>query len=433
MHKKSHLTVFFSWQSDIPNCRSIIKDSINSACQVLKEKTGYIVSVDEATRNIPGAPQIDNTILNKIAECDFFICDITPIVTYEGKHYPNSNVMYELGYAMEALGDKRIILLAKDDGNLKIDQLPFDVNHRRIGIFKNAKQCNLNYEIESCAKNSADNSKRTCKPFISFAKVFESIQSFFHKVTKEKDVENINVNFLKATEESTVFFARRIASAFSGDRGVKVYTDKKKIARMLCKLLESPVQFKEGLERADRDPIWWFRSRSAESISHCEYLGHRRLLLNSDELLIKRISVFRDNARYYRQYIYVEVEPDKPSGLYQINHEHKESYIKDFGYYDEEFALFKPKWYLPTFKITRQEYDDGCARRLCHYFKTSGKAQLRLRYLSPYNFIIAAKFSPFNNPDFERKSEEYFNKLLSDEISLEDFDKFMKQFPKLAW
>lgn len=433
MHKKSHLTAFFSWQSDISDSKHIIKDSIKAACQVLKEKTGYIVSIDEATRNLPGAPQIDNIILNKIAECDFFICDITPIVTHRGKHYPNSNVMYELGYAMKVLGDERIILLAKDDGNLKENQLPFDINHRRIGKFKNLTDCNLNYEIESCAKYSAVNNKKTSTPFISLSQVFEAFQSLSHKSTKEKKIEDINAGLLKATEESTVFFERRIASTFSGDRGLKVYTGKKEIARLLCKLLEPPIQFIKGLERADTDPIWWFRSGSTESISHCEYLGHRRILINSNEVVIKRIAVFRDKARYYGQYIYVEVEPDKPSGLYPINPEHKKECIRDSGYYDEEFALFKPKWYLPTFKFTRHEYDDGHARRLGLFIKFDGEAQLRNRYLSPYNFIIAAKFSPFNCQEFDTNSEEYFNKMLTDEISLEEFNNFMKQFPKRPW
>ena len=48
----------------------------------------------------------------------------------------------------------------------------------------------------------------------------------------------------------------------------------------------------------------------------------------------------------------------------------------------------------------------------------------RHRFLTDYNFIIAAKGSAFNNAEFESTSEIYFKGLLDGTISIEDFHKY---------
>jgi hypothetical protein len=50
--------------------------------------------------------------------------------------------------------------------------------------------------------------------------------------------------------------------------------------------------------------------------------------------------------------------------------------------------------------------------------------------LTKYNFIIAAKFSPYNCQDFSRNSGEFFGKLLRDEIEFDEFVEWMKHFEK---
>ena len=54
-------TIFFSWQSDLPDNRKIIRDAIKATCQKLKEDNGYVIEIDEATRNLPGAYQEKKT------------------------------------------------------------------------------------------------------------------------------------------------------------------------------------------------------------------------------------------------------------------------------------------------------------------------------------------------------------------------------------
>ncbi len=129
-------TVFFSWQTDLPNKsnRSLIKKSIDTATKNLSEKSlkGTKFLYDESTYREVGAPDIGETIISKISKSDIFICDISIInKTSKFRKSPNPNVMFELGYAASCLGWDNIICIY-DTAVCKIDKLPFDINHRRI-------------------------------------------------------------------------------------------------------------------------------------------------------------------------------------------------------------------------------------------------------------------------------------------------------------
>lgn len=424
---KTKFTIFFSWQSDLKGNKKIIKDSLLAECQKQKEKNGYQLEIDEATRNLPGSPKIEDAILEKIASADIFVCDITPIASCGRKLMPNSNVIFELGFALHALGEERVILLAKY-GDWDVNDMPFDFNHRRIGMFSSAKDCNLEFEIDCSIKYCANWSFSK----IDWRKSYQWIDKLLNKLllvvfsykTDSKDLA------IKATEESTVFFARRMAEAFPGVRGVCEFSDRKEINKRLSILLQAPLKFEQGLDRADTDPVWFFRAGAAEDIQLFLRIGNNKVLMNTDELLIKRIVVYRDSGRYYGQYVYVEVEADKPCGCYSHNEDTMKYMVDKRGYYDEEFAVFKPSWYLPERKITRQEYDDGSAMVNGKPMRLHGRAELRLRYLTSYNFILAAKFSPFNCREFDRTSGEYFKGMLNGTISVKQFDEYMMAFPK---
>ena len=60
------IRIFYSWQSDVPNSRQIIKKSMQATVQKLKDMHGYDILIDEGTRDVPGAPSIDRTIFEKI-------------------------------------------------------------------------------------------------------------------------------------------------------------------------------------------------------------------------------------------------------------------------------------------------------------------------------------------------------------------------------
>jgi len=130
--------VFFSWQTDLPNKtnRSLIKQSIESAIKNLnKPLNGIKFLYDESTYGEVGVPDIGETILNKIAQSNIFICDISLInKNSKFRKSPNPNVLFELGYAASCLGWDNIVCIY-DTSSGKIEHLPFDINHRRILIY----------------------------------------------------------------------------------------------------------------------------------------------------------------------------------------------------------------------------------------------------------------------------------------------------------
>lgn len=424
-------TVFFSWQSDVKGNTKVIRDSLKAECQKQNEKNGYKIEIDEATRNMPGSPKIEDAILEKIANADIFVCDITPIVvSNDGKQMPNSNVIFELGYALHTLGDRRIVMLAKK-GSWDIKDMPFDFNHRRIGVFSSAKDCDLSFEIDSCIKECVKNPIRKFK-WKSFV---NSLLPKGLSNSNDNKAETIRVGdrkmpLLKATEESTVFFARRMASAFPGVRGLKEITNSKVIRKCLKVLLQDPLHFSHGLENCTSVPVWWFRGGSCMDISSFSLLWPKKVLLDGDEFVIKRILVYRNPATYYNQYVYVETLPDKPCGCYKYSPEHIKEIAKDFGYFDEEYADLKPARFLPVIHIKRQDYDDNSTIFLGRHIELGDRAKLRTRYLTSYNFIICAQDAPYNSDEFSSSSQQMFNGMLEGKVSDKDFHQYMMNFPK---
>lgn len=136
--------IFFSWQSDLSanQTKYFIEECIEHAKNLLPDS--IILVPDEATRNRLGAPDIMNSIFEKIDNCDLFIADVSIVGQYTipveddeypvMKHLPNPNVLLELGYAAARLTWDRCICLANTKFGT-ISQLPFDLNHRRITDF----------------------------------------------------------------------------------------------------------------------------------------------------------------------------------------------------------------------------------------------------------------------------------------------------------
>ena len=128
--------VFYSWQSDLPNRtnRSFIQTALEKVADAIRADDSIEVEpvVDRDTSGIAGSPDIAKTIFGKIETAAIFVADISLINTaQQGRKSPNPNVLLELGYALHALGDHRVILVFnKAHGNL--EDLPFDVRMRRV-------------------------------------------------------------------------------------------------------------------------------------------------------------------------------------------------------------------------------------------------------------------------------------------------------------
>lgn len=62
--------------------------------------------------------------------------------------------------------------------------------------------------------------------------------------------------------------------------------------------------------------------------------------------------------------------------------------------------------------------------------KLNGEAALRVRYLTPYNFIICAQFNPLGDDQYELQMEKYLNGVLSGCWSIDDISRFVETLPK---
>lgn len=136
--------LFFSWQNDNKDTKNLIKESLNESKNALYKEENIELVLDEDTRDRSGNKDIVHEVFAKIEKCDIFLADLTPVVTmYEDtehklpKHIPNSNVMFEYGYAMRSKGEGKLITLAKLDTNEYLEYMPFDINHNTITTFKN--------------------------------------------------------------------------------------------------------------------------------------------------------------------------------------------------------------------------------------------------------------------------------------------------------
>jgi hypothetical protein len=187
-------TIFYSWQSDLPpetNQRAVrhtLRDSINL---VESEIDDIKIVVDEATRDMPGSPNIPMTIFDKIARCDIFVCDVTTINSTSPKEYkrvPNPNVLIELGYAIAMLGFERIIILFNTVHGKFPDDIPFDIDRQRTTKF------NIKDKDDKQGKSQlAQDLKNALKIIIekSPLKPHECVNKTPEQIRRSNDIETI--------------------------------------------------------------------------------------------------------------------------------------------------------------------------------------------------------------------------------------------------
>lgn len=133
------INVFYSWQEDLPanTNKNLIRSSLRDAFNRLEVELNADehLNLDEATRELPGSPNIPASILDKIAACDILVCDISTVnPESEGRQMPNPNVLIELGYGISKVGWERIILLV-NEAYSDVTKAPFDIDRQRIARY----------------------------------------------------------------------------------------------------------------------------------------------------------------------------------------------------------------------------------------------------------------------------------------------------------
>ncbi|RYD68484.1 MAG: hypothetical protein EOP83_00785 [Verrucomicrobiaceae bacterium] len=137
--------VFYSWQSDLPDVVNLklIRNALNQAANKINSdhELGLHVMTDEATREVPGSPNIAESIFSKIRQADVFVCDLTKVAeivstTGKARIYCNPNVAIELGYAVRVLGWGRIIIVFNTSYGSIPEDLPFDARGHRTSAYQ---------------------------------------------------------------------------------------------------------------------------------------------------------------------------------------------------------------------------------------------------------------------------------------------------------
>ena len=134
-----NLKVFWSWQSDTKGKigRHFIREALELAISELNEASDLDeaereIELDHDRKGVPGSPDLANVILEKISASDVFVADVTPVGAIGGsgsKRLINSNVAIELGFALSALTDRRMIMVMNEHFGSRED-LPFDLRHK---------------------------------------------------------------------------------------------------------------------------------------------------------------------------------------------------------------------------------------------------------------------------------------------------------------
>ncbi|RUU14139.1 hypothetical protein EOD23_02030 [Mesorhizobium sp. USDA-HM6] len=130
------LRLFYAWQSDLASTanRNGIRNALKDVTKSILPRVA--LTIDEATRDTPGSPNIPAKIMEKIRACDLFVADVTTVVGKAGETRPcaNPNVIFELGYAVAHVGWDRIILVI--NGKISpVSDLPFDFDRHRAMVY----------------------------------------------------------------------------------------------------------------------------------------------------------------------------------------------------------------------------------------------------------------------------------------------------------
>ena len=244
------------------------------------------------------------------------------------------------------------------------------------------------------------------------------------------DYKQVIINSAKTVIQSkfkvdpAVLFYDRFTSAFPGVRGIMRFDNPQSITERLAILLQNPLGFgdKNGLQH----PIWWWRGRYNLQIERFNVISSNEILLNWDELNIHEAVAFNSGS-YYQCFVYLLCAPMERTGLYDYHEETIQERIEKIGFIHEEYALFK------GIKIRRAEYDDGAAVIDGKPVDTIGEAELRCRYLSPMNFVIASQKSPINNSQFDSSLEDIMNRLLKSKTTVEELVDAICELPKKGY
>jgi hypothetical protein len=119
----------------------LILSAAKAACERISADpmNDWTVTVDHGAQGVLGMCDIPKEILSKIRKCDIFLADLTLVgKTDAGKKLPNSNVVFELGYAAKKLGFTPLVGVVNEEFG-EIEGQVFDIKRRACLKYNTSK------------------------------------------------------------------------------------------------------------------------------------------------------------------------------------------------------------------------------------------------------------------------------------------------------
>ena len=237
-------------------------------------------------------------------------------------------------------------------------------------------------------------------------------------ISAEEDADQRAEALYREMSRTREFFDLRFGQTFPGNRGTAIYRGQSAVLR-LERLLTAPIVVESRVGTSH--PIWWWRGTSNMHIDCFSLLAESAVVIDVNEYDVDYIAAVAVGHR--SQFVYVHTKATPQTGLRPQDETRIAARRKTFGYVKEEYALYKGRM------VTREEYDDGAAEIDGRPVVFEENPSLRVRYLTPYNFIIAPQDSPINDSKHDLLFEEVLNGILWGTRTLEDLITLVTRLP----
>jgi len=384
-------------------------------------------------------------LLRALKNFDFAVFVLSPddTTTSRGKTYPSprDNALFEFGLFLGRLDKDRCFAVAsdsRDEQGEHVLKLPSDLHGVTIARYE-AERADKNWaaavgnactvivdemrKITRLAERSAQNTESASVVALPIKGPNRNQNEVLEMFGLEDDGAVVVERFEGSA--SNWFHHERFVSAFPGARGVTEFVDPRVAVERLQLLLQPPLQWvwQDGKHGASGvTPIWWWRGNGNNPIHRFLTLGPEEVLLDCQELPIRRVVAINAGS-YWQSFVYIEVGPKPPTGLYSSTPDQEKRHMEIFGYCYEEVGLFNDRY------VTRSEYDDGFAVLDGKPRRITG-AELRIRYLTPYNLLIAPQDSPINNSYFDLPLKKLMNSILRGNATVADLAREVTRLPR---
>jgi hypothetical protein len=316
------MKVFWSWQSDLPGkiSRYLIRDALDAAIQELNSDLAVEepnrdgeVTLDQDRKGTVGSPTLAEVIFEKIRASDVFVADVTPVgltPAAPAKKLINSNVAIELGFALGALSDRRLLMVLNTAYGVRED-LPFDLRHKAGPIsyqlhsdadkatIATAKKA-LTVEFKSALKGYLSEARPTASAFERAPSQLKDPSRYFDA---SEPVVQMNANF------------RQAASTLMVPQGALVYL------RLSPTKQRSLISFPDALDFANAGrlrPFTFHELSSATSVNAFGAIAYSAI--NDENHVLEGTQLFRNGELWgFNAYLPAPVrKPDdrSPPGIW---------------------------------------------------------------------------------------------------------------------